>query len=397
MNFSRYITEALEEVHYAYSCIPKKVYEVYRIACRYFGKERVELTVGYDAFNPEMLQGDTPTLRMDEIPKINQIENPEIVSQTIFWSVYGLLIYFPSITVVNELEKSTVIKDVFIRIPLQNDGKLAAGFKMMRTTYTNKELKIGYMHSHCKPVSKSRIYEWKSPCLGTGPIRRTISTLISSFDDRCWGLFFWELDKFTQVESLSGVPYIRLQNLGASSGRKTAVSVIRTNVLLQDSERETLTHLIKSYLSTNLFKLNVLNGKIILGMPFLEWLVQFTEYYDKWRTVAVQNGYTENLDRRVVRYAIKDNVLHMDEDSNNWNSLIGFPLVKFKGTAFNFDITTQTSESTGVWLFEAGFAYFILNQLLTYINVFYAKQYLFGPLRPSGTENFCGPVIGVSL
>lgn len=371
---------------------------MYRIACRYFGKERVELTVGYDAFNPEMLQGDTPTLRtLDETPKINQIENPEIVSQTIFWSVYGLLIYFPSITVVNELEKSTVIKDVFIRVPLQDSGKLAAGFKMMRTTYTNKELKIGYMHSHCKPVSKSRVYEWKSPCLGTGPIRRTISTLISSFDDRCWGLFFWELDKFTQVESLSGVPYIRLQNLGASSGRETAVSVIRTNVLLQDSERETLTHLIKSYLSTNLFKLNVLNGKIILGMPFLEWLVQFTEYYSKWRTVAVQNGYTENLDRRVVRYAIKDNVLHTDEDNNNWNSLIGFPLLIFKGTAFEFGIATQTSESTGVWLFEVGFAYFILNQLLTYINTLYAEQSLFGPSRLSGEGAFEGTIIGVSL
>lgn len=367
--------------------IPRKVYEIYSIAKRYYGEDRVELSVGYDSYNESMYVGMV-NIHIPSQPTEEYIENPTIDGMVDgFASVYAILIYFPEVTVSNEANQSTVIKDLFIRIPLNNDGTIAAPFRLLRSTYTNEELAVGYMHSHCHTLNKTHPENWDIPCLGTGPLRTTMSLLMSDgFDEQRYTLFFWELDKFTQVESLSGIPYIKLQSIGISNDSRAKVKMVNTKVTLSNDERETLTAFIKSYMKTNLFRMTIADGKVVLGMPFIEWLVSFTKYYKKWKIMTSSLG-IGNLDHKMSNYFIRDNILYQNPHRENWERRVGTPIVKFKGREFKFNIVQSTTEIIGTQLFNIGFAIFILNQILTYINYCYdGKNTKYSPERTSDTD-----------
>ncbi len=383
-----YKREALKEIKFSNSMVPMKVYEVYSIAKRYYGEDRVELSVGYDSYNERMYVGKV-NVHIPSWPTEEHIENPTI-DEIADWfaSVYAILIYFPEVTVSNEANQSTVIKDLFIRVPLNNNGTIAAPFRLVRSTYTNEELAAGYMHSHCHQLNRTHPENWDIPCLGTGPLRTTMSLLMSDeFDEQRYTLFFWELDKFTQVESLSGIPYIKLQSIGISNDSRAKVRAVnvRTATLLY-SERDAFTAFIKSYMKTDLFKMTIANGKVVLGMPFIEWLVSLTKYYKKWKimTSSLEIG---NLDNKMSNYFIRDNVLYQNLHRENWERHVGTSIVKFKDRDFKFNIVQSTTEVEGIQLFNVGFALFVLNHILTYINCCYnGKNTKYSPERTSDTD-----------
>ena len=52
---------------------------------------------------------------------------------------------------------------------------------------------------------------FRLPCLGSGPIRRTITLLQIDMD--LWQLYC-RIDNYMQTESIKGIPYIKLESLG---------------------------------------------------------------------------------------------------------------------------------------------------------------------------------------
>jgi hypothetical protein len=119
--------------------------------------------------------------------------------------------------ITNEYNRSTTIKDVYIKLNIDYSGKLINSFYINRATYTIKEYTSCYVHSHAPRLDKSNPTIFRTMCLGSGPIIRTINNLINNFNKDFWQLFCFELHKYLQTESISGGPYIRLENIGTNN------------------------------------------------------------------------------------------------------------------------------------------------------------------------------------
>lgn len=127
-------------------------------------------------------------------------------------------IHIPEKEVKNEEEESTIIYDVYVKFYInhvQNPCPTVSGLEIARSTYTEDEIKVGYIHSHvplCKNIMN--ISNFHKPCLGQGPLNSTISTILTGeYDINIWNLFALELDLFLGVESLAGGAYIRLSTV----------------------------------------------------------------------------------------------------------------------------------------------------------------------------------------
>ena len=68
--------------------------------------------------------------------------------------------------------------------------------------------------SHVHGIPFNRFTDFKSPCLGSGPIKSTVATLALGYDEAIRQLFCLELDKYVRVESIAGIPYRYLEKIG---------------------------------------------------------------------------------------------------------------------------------------------------------------------------------------
>lgn len=127
-------------------------------------------------------------------------------------------VWFPTVAVSNEHNESHLIRDLFVRFSLSCRGTTVGTITMNRTTYTKDEVEAGYIHSHCNGYPSSASNTFYYCCLGTGPLVSIISSLAANFDENMWMLFCAELDSYTKVESISGVPYRRMSAIGNICG-----------------------------------------------------------------------------------------------------------------------------------------------------------------------------------
>lgn len=144
--------------------------------------------------------------RVDIIKKENLLSAPfreGVVTTTI-------IIYTPELIIKNENNNTHTLYDVYVKLNLNENGILIGNFTITRTTFSNKEIKNNYMHSH---ICRDDFLKWGDPCLGTNVIKNTIIALNTSFNIDSWAIFLYELDTFLTVESLSGTPYIRMSKL----------------------------------------------------------------------------------------------------------------------------------------------------------------------------------------
>ena len=106
------------------------------------------------------------------------------------------------------------IRGLYVRIIIRPTGEIVGLFNIGRSIYTEAEVKAGYVHSHVPSRSPDHLNVFNTPCLGTGPIKSTISILNKEFDENQWLLFCRQLDQYVHTESLIGVPYIRMSRVG---------------------------------------------------------------------------------------------------------------------------------------------------------------------------------------
>lgn len=123
-----------------------------------------------------------------------------------------LIIHWDEIEVSNENDEKHTIYDMYVKVTFEDTGKLL-WFQLTRTSLTREEMDCGYIFSHVNKVYGSFIH-YLNPCLGTGPIRNTISSLSKEYDADLFGLFLLELDRYVRTESLKGMPYIRFGVMG---------------------------------------------------------------------------------------------------------------------------------------------------------------------------------------
>ena len=123
-----------------------------------------------------------------------------------------LLIKFPHVRITNEEDEWIDIQDLLVRIMVLRTGAMYSYPTFIRTTYPLLQWVNNYMHSHIS-FYRSDYKNWHDMCLGRSQLNSTINSLNGAFDLDIWGLYFYELEKSVQVESIKGVPYHRLSSV----------------------------------------------------------------------------------------------------------------------------------------------------------------------------------------
>lgn len=284
-----------------------------------------------------------------------------------------ILIRFPNVTVTNEYGKSIDITELYTRIRIYGDGRMSHRFEMMRAEYTTVQYMSGYAHSHLPGA----YLEWMQPCLGTGPIYSTMHSLMSNFDENIWGLFCYELSKYVTVESVAGVPYIRLESVGTRTGGvdfqeipMRSYSCYRTNLL---------NSFIKHYIRTQKFKVSFSNGVYAIGEDYLTFTInmsrEFIDWYNRKLAIGVYNMSMRDLMAGGIlrKYLIVGKQLYtstLGDRLADIENIQGRELFVFKGepVKVNFIGSEDIEDSNEILLLKTDIISAIVARFLMVIN-----------------------------
>ena len=189
-----------------------------------------------------------------------------------------ILIKFPKVKVTNENDKSVNIDNLFVKITVRNNT-IVDTFTMVRTTYDVVQWLSKYSHSHLPRLYKEEVPVWSKPCLGNGPLNSTINRLRQYYDEDVLGLFCFELAKYVTVESLAGVPYIRLETIGANSNsyimpKDYKGAYRRLLISLKD--------FVKDFVKNTPIKFSYVNGNYMLGEPLIDFWIKISNSFIAW-------------------------------------------------------------------------------------------------------------------
>lgn len=213
---------------------------------------------------------------------------------------FVIMIYYPTLTITNEFDKSHTANDVYVKVRVNYEG-MGGKFTINKSTYTRGEFNRRYVHSHVPSFSLNHMEDFKPPCLGSGPIRRTITLLQIDADMDLWQLYIVELDNFMQTESLKGVPYIKLESLG-SNGLQQKPQAERYDVLnptgdlrIRSEIPKLLTDFQTYFISKKLLKFNYANGNYGVALSMKDFTLLLSNEFISWYNEIQENTAVRTL------------------------------------------------------------------------------------------------------
>lgn len=342
------------------------IQDVYQQFVDYFGEDKVDLqnSTGDDA-----------------------ILYPSYTSRNSYNKV--ILVHWPTVTVSNEYDESVDIWDLVAATIISPTGKFVAGPFFNRTTYDTKQWESDYLHSHVNSIRKSDIKRFKESCLGQGPINNTISKLKVNFDTDLWKLYCWELDKYVHVESIIGIPYNKLRNIGVNKGVssntfKPAPSI--PEIFVGSGNQSKIVELINtivSYIIDNkVLDFSYSEGRYILAMPYTKAVLDisnsFIDLYNS--SVVLQTIISKELlySKRIVseKIIINDKIYEANDDGANdcaLESRCGEDMFIFKGKMLKLQSKdfNHVYSSGKLLLLDLRLVDYIVFTILKYINLYY--------------------------
>ena len=304
-----------------------------------------------------------------------------------------IYIWWPRVTVTNEYNKSVNIQDLYAKIEIQGDGTIpyeCNGFRLNRATYTREQFMSNYMHSHINVIPKNNFADFQIPCLGRGPIISTIGTLKNDYDEATWMLFCQELSMYVTVESISGGPYHRMENIGNVSlhtmySGYTFGYAGKADFLSQFTSDD-LKKFIQYYLKHGHLSLRYMNNVFTWGMPYYEYIIDisnsFIDFYNKYYSTTAQNlsnCFNTCLLKQVI---VADGKFYNEGEYNSFdiNNLSKYQnklALVFKDKEIRTTIINnkQGSEATLTTVISNNVAMFILQKILRTINFRYKNEH----------------------
>lgn len=367
----------------------EKVYDVYEIFKNFFGENHVDLQDIPDVTH--LLPSRVP---YDNLPS-------EDISDGVIASIkrrhstdrYHIYVWWPRVTITNEHDKSIDIQDLYAQITIDINGCIPyenRGFLLNRSTYSSTQFSSRYMHSHIPSISSDHLSHFMTPCLGRGPINNTIMDLKNSYDEMVWMLFCEELSRYVTVESLAGVPYRKLEEVGASTlltpyNRGYCKSdyhyIPRFNTL--PNLTEMMKNFTKYYLQHGHLNLSFKDGEFVPGMPYFNFIVDISNSFIEWfNTESGEEGNTKYklIDKGILRSAIVNNQKFYKNEtliSPSDLALEGTLLFSFKGREIRLHIEQDVSqdERFEVIILDHNLAMYILYSIIEIINYRYTNEY----------------------
>lgn len=385
-------------INQIYKKIYKDVDAVYEVFKNFFGESYTDLQRSATLEDIRVfLDGKgvkIPPLSEDD-PYNEPLDIPDDIMNSVFRMVEGsrsvIYVWWPKVTVTNEYDKSIVIQDLYAQIKVSIEGKIPYefhGFMLNRSTYSEEQFRSNYMHSHVADIPKRNFREFKRPCLGTGPIMNTISTLHTTNDEVAWMLFCQELAMYVTVESIHGRPYHRLEevNKGLVSGYR-GYSYFQAGIWDKSlfNYKATVKDFIKYYIENGHLVIAYKDGKFTSGMSYYDYIIDvsnaFIDFYNKKLKTTEGDVY------RLFRYNFLNKVLaangkfHSVSSSNTYrtNELASYqnkPVLTFKDKEITTRILQDGSETPlTTTVLNHGTAMYILKGILNIINFRYKNEY----------------------
>lgn len=383
-----------------YDHLHQKVDAVYEVFKNFFGEDYVDL------HKRSALRATLEVLLSDwEIPwqKNAEGETYEISEGTMFRFIDYLqqrpsyiYVWWPQVTVTNENHKSINIQDLYARVTIQLDGRIPyehEGFLLNRATYTETQFRRNYLHSHIKCIPKDCFKQFQAPCLGTGPIAKTILTLKTENDESFWMLFCQELSMYVTVESLAGVPWRKLEEVTgqAPSAQYCGINdfVTRTPRFFEDIQPD----FIKYYLQHGHLSLSFLGNIFQCGMSYCAFIVDISNCFIEWYNQApkeqkkvVQDYKSTLLSEVYIAGGIIYNPRH-PRSIYSLDNYRGKPVLTFKGKEICVSIIPdQERETTPSLLLDNTIASNILRSILKVINYRYETRHNNPTSEPRATS-----------
>lgn len=264
--------ETLEQKYDRLMSVVSSILEVFNL---YYGEERVDLQ--------NFMRKDEFIHRAD--PDISDREAKELIGEQ-----GKIVIHFPRVTVTNENDRSVEVTNLWVKIVVTLEGLTVGKFSMARSEFPITHILADYAHSHLEGIPYDNPSYFRTPCTGSGPINRTIASLCAQFDLDFWRLYCYELDLFTQVESLEGYPWRKLESIGA----QPSMQKVKECTLLEDTclnRGESLIHsnflkmtsdFVKYFIKKRDLTFVYSKEEYTLGMSFLEFRIKISNRFIEW-------------------------------------------------------------------------------------------------------------------
>lgn len=389
----------------------------------YYGEDRVDITIKYsaDIVNKEWLQANINNyiqkFKCDpnnlegiassflEFKTLNDLNALEISEEDMDLFVNKFLIYFfdirriyadiivwfPKVTITNENNKSIDIFDFYAKTGVNSSLALIDDVTFCKATYTIEQWNSNYIHSHISSLDTTRIADFKSSCLGTGPLSKTIPLLRVSVNKDLWPLFCLELDRYVARESLDGGPYKKLEYVTSRLRSYSEISIFDTleekytrdpSILTASSPemKDLFEEYIKYIIGNKLLDFVYRNNNFeIKGSPkdvIIKLSNAFIEYYNSiYLKEKVSTVVTVDVlkSQGILLYANVNNeaticYYYPEKTNASLNTNDGRYLFKFKNKDVNLKIINAPHAEVLPLLLNFTIISSIIKQLLLYVN-----------------------------
>ncbi len=415
-NMSNIIDQAIDILYKKIMEMPNKVLDIFN---NFYGEERVDMQ-GFvtesllnqqslslhDLFstagmldnlkgtwdlNEKLTNIDTDCLPEDNARELADAISSDNVAQRFKRIIPPgfILVHFPRVTVTNEYNRSTVVKHLYIKVPVDINGTESGVFTMNRSEYTIVEMFCNYMHSHAKSIPIDNFENFSECCLGSGPLNNTQASLSIAFDEDRWNIFCLELSKYVEVESVAGTPYHRLENLSLTKRPKVLIDRLSNSsdsYFFTDSQniRKVIQEFLSYYLDNNDLIFSFRNGVYSLGISCVEYLISISNAFIEWLNNNPKYQELEEsqfygvIDRYfVIHGEVYGSLNYPSGARDEYKQYIGSYICTFKGhpvTVAISDINMVEHLKNSVRLLRPSLASFVLNRILRTINYRYGRN-----------------------
>lgn len=383
----------------------KDVLDVYDVFINHFGEQYTDLQ---DLPSTESLQDYIgPSITPSKEGKYEISEAALHCIKAHYDHYYNIYVWWPKVTITNENSRSVNIQDLYAKITINLKGFIPLeqhGFLLNRATYSSIQFNSDYMHSHIHNIPIDDFTEFKQPCLGKGPIVYTINSLKVDPDEALWMLFCEELSRYVTVESLTGVPYKHLEQIGNiiplsyydrfyPAPHDTADTLhsycfrhhtASPYYLNKNLIRGILKDFLSYYLQHGHFIFSFKNRAFTCGMSYYDYMIDvsncFIQYYNenlKESPSKISFLYDQSLILKALVINRKFNGLSRRyRDASNINTYQGRQVLRFKDKDIKLRIfQEEDSPVQETTIINWQIAMYVLDSILKIINFRYQNEY----------------------
>jgi hypothetical protein len=370
------------------------IQEVYN---KYFSSAYSVLEIFYNHFGEENVDSSIP--RFEDL-STGIVNSPNFVDHLKnFYRRVDIIVKFPEVTITNEKGNSVFVKNLFAKQTLVIDYRNNAeestcvmdnAFQLSRSHFYKSHLYADYMHSHCNGLPFIAVDSpWLNCCLGSGPIRNTISTLCTEYNLNVWQLYCFELDSYVHTESLAGGPWRRMSNITSLPFRPAPrlnnyVTVF--NFPLRAEFKQMFKDFIEYFVRHTYIPFCYVNKSYMIALPYLDFAILTSNKFIEWMNLKTNSFRTEAMvdlithEKLLNSYLIKDNKIEEPINSSrsvrDLSALDGRTSFTFKGVSVVIEVEEDASNiCTTTTILKQEIIGYIATLLTKSINYYYGNKF----------------------